>query len=234
MAQITLPFRIALVAVLAAGALWMTVLRPKPVDDSAATPPTAPGVTGLVNATAKAREASAVSDKTNARIAQATGQDASAAASKATTPAKATPAKATAPAQKTAQKATRKPTHKPSPAAKKAPAADLSAPLLRALKRGKPVVLVFAGRVAADERAARAAVRTVARQRGGKVLVRIARLADVGRYEAITTDVKIAQSPTILVIGRDGMARTIVGLTTVGEVDQAVGDALAAKKPAAK
>jgi hypothetical protein len=47
-AQIALPLRIALVALLVVAALWFTVLKPKPADTaSTAPPPQAPGVAGL-------------------------------------------------------------------------------------------------------------------------------------------------------------------------------------------
>ena len=48
MAQLSPPFRIALVAVLAVCALWFTVLKPKPPADDAPLP-TPPGATGLAN-----------------------------------------------------------------------------------------------------------------------------------------------------------------------------------------
>ena len=57
-------------------------------------------------------------------------------------------------------------------------------------------------------------------------VVPISRVAD---YESITQGVKIAQSPTTVVVGRKGRARAIVGLTEPREIAQAVGDALAGR-----
>jgi hypothetical protein len=217
-AQLSLPYRIAIVALLVVSALWFTVLRPKeaPVPAPAAT---APGVTGLANDTAAAQGAVANSAASAAATAAATGTDttggAAAPAATATAPA------ATAPAAGTAT---------PKAAAAKAAAAgDRSAPLLRALDRDRAVVLLFWNRRGTDDRAVRRAV-AAADRRDGKVVVKVARVRDVGRYGAITRGVQVAGSPTVLVIGPDHTAKPIVGLTTTGELDQAVGDTLAAHR----
>jgi len=213
MAQIALPFRIALVAVLVLGALWATVLRPKG-DDTAAVPApasTAPGVDGLTNAVDKAKGAAATSDAANARLDAATGGPHAAATSS---------GRAAAPAAgRAAAKAK-------GSSVEGVDAGDPSAPLVRALVEGKVVVLLFAGDRAVDDRAARRAVRAVGR-RDGDVLVKLAPPRSVGRYEAITRGVKVGQFPTVLVIGPDKVARPITGFTTAGAVDQMVGDAVA-------
>jgi hypothetical protein len=214
MAQLALPYRIALVAVLLAGAVWLTVLRPKDAATDAP-PPAAPGVTGLANATENARGAVGAANAASAATAQA--PELNAEGSRATG--------ATAPAAKASK----------AQAAAKAPAQrkldgvhrrDPSRPLVRALDDGKVLVLLVAGRRAADDRAAREAVGGVDR-RGGRVLVRVVLPKQVGRYEAITRDVGVTQSPTLLVVGPDRKARAITGFTTAVEADQAAGDAVA-------
>jgi hypothetical protein len=50
-------------------------------------------------------------------------------------------------------------------------------------------------------------------------------IEDVGDYNALTSGVQVLQAPTILVIGPDHKARTVVGYTEVKEIDQAVYDA---------
>ena len=70
--QISLPFRIALVAMLAVCAVWFTVLRPKPPVADAPLP-AAPGTTGLAHDVAAAKGAAAASDAANARVRDATG-----------------------------------------------------------------------------------------------------------------------------------------------------------------
>ena len=69
MDQISPPFRIALLAMVAVCALWFTVLKPK----APATAPAAPGVTGLGNDVNAAKDAAATSDAANANVQAATG-----------------------------------------------------------------------------------------------------------------------------------------------------------------
>jgi hypothetical protein len=220
--QLSLPYRIALVALLLVAALWFTILKPK--DDVAAPPPQAPGVTGLANDVSNAQGAA---DAANASAASSEG----AANAVGAEPAAAAPAAASASAP-AASSAPARAAHSAKGAAKKASAKtssddarDRSAPLLRALDARHAVVLLFWNRAGADDRAVRAAVGGVDR-RGGKVRVEAASVADVGRYEAITRGVQVVESPTVLVIGPQHTARAITGYTTKAEIDQAVGDAL--------
>jgi hypothetical protein len=169
-------------------------------------------VTGLAGDVSAAKGAVAASDAANARIQAATG-GAQAPASTATRR-----AKHAAAGPRTAAK----------PKAKSA-AGDRSAPLLRALDRKRAVVLLFWNKRGIDDRAVRRAVAQTAR-RDGRVVVESAAVADVGRYQAITRGANVLESPTVLVIGPTRKARAIVGFTTTAEVDQAVGDALAAAK----
>ena len=92
-------------------------------------------------------------------------------------------------------------------------------------------MLLFWNKRGIDDRAVRRAVAHTAR-RDGRVVVESASVADVGRYQAITRGANVLESPTVLVIGPTRKARAIVGFTTTAEVDQAVGDALAAAKAA--
>jgi hypothetical protein len=105
----------------------------------------------------------------------------------------------------------------------RASAADRSAPILRDLEQGKVSVLLFWNPQAADDRAVRDAV-AAANRRGGRVTVHFARISHVANYDAITQGVEVLQTPTVLVIGPDHKARSIVGLTDVKEIEQVVGD----------
>jgi hypothetical protein len=215
--QISPPFRIAIVAMLAVCALWFTVLKPKdPGAGTAASDPTAPGATGLSNAVTAAKDAAAKSDAANAKVQAATGGTEAKTGTTAT-------ATATAPA-----------TAKPkSDTTAKAKTTDASAPLLRALDRKDTVVLLFWNRRGSDDRAVRRAVRATARHHG-HVVVKAAPVAQVARYGAITSGVQVLQSPTVLVIGPDRKARAVTGFTTKPELDQVVSDTLKASKPAKK
>ena len=112
--------------------------------------------------------------------------------------------------------------------AKKAAAADASAPLLTALGEKKAVVLVFYNAKGSDDRAVRAAADRVS-HRHGRVIVKSVPVGRLGRYAPITKGVAVAQTPTVMVLAPGNTARTIVGFTTQSEIDQLVGDALTAK-----
>jgi hypothetical protein len=223
--QISPPFRIALVALLAVCALWFTVLKPKaPGDD--APPPAVPGATGLAGDVSAAKGAAAASDAANAATQAATGGT-EATASKATPTAKPAKPGAAKPAPKGPHAAVAG-KNANIPSATRAPA-NPSAPLLRALDRGHAVVLLFWSRTGSADRAVRRAVAATSR-RHGDVVVKVASVKDVARYAPITRGVQILQSPTVLVLTPGRKARPIVGFTTTGEIDQAVGDALAGVK----
>lgn len=248
MESLSLPYRIALVAILAFGALYLTVLKgggdqeesfaPPPVagqtapapasaSSPASSTPSAPGVKGLSSAVDKAKGAAATSTTANAAVQSADPE----------APAAATTVAATAPASGgTTVAATAKPTAtakapkaRPAKAAASKPASgDPSRRILAGLKRGRTEVVLFTTRSAADDLAVRSAVGRVAR-RGGKVGVHVVPLSQVGRYEAITSGVTIRQSPTVVVIGKGRVARTIVGFTTTQEIDQLVADVRAGR-----
>ena len=214
MAQVSRPLLIALAATVALVALWLVALRPGPV----AVENTPLSSTKVIP---QANQGSAVSDAANARL-----QAASAAADGSAPPA----APAGVQQQASAPPATPSPKAQ-SPAASEdaKTAADRgNAQIERAIARGRVVVLLFWNSSAADDIATRGALRDLDR-RGGKVLVRIVPIGDVASYTAITGGVKIAGSPTTVIVGRKGRTRVIAGLTEPRELSQAVGDAVAGR-----
>lgn len=196
---------IALAATIVLAGVWLVALRPKPAEVAAT--PAAP-----VTAVAKANDAAAASDAANARVAAAT--------------AAAAPATAAAPAAGAAAPAAKPAT---TPLADVKPASRREAAVVRDIRRGKVVVLLFWNAKGADDVATRAAVRGLSRH-GGKVAVHVVPVSRVAEYESITQDVTVNQSPTTLVIDRKRRARTIVGLSERGELAQAVGDALSGRR----
>jgi len=214
--QISLPFRIALIALLVVCALWFTVLKPKDPAIEPAT--TAPGTTGLANDVSAAKGAAAASEASAAATQKATGGAHAAAAG----------AKAASGTSATAKAA--KATKAAKPKAKAA-AGDRSAPLLHALDRDRAVVLLFFNKRGIEDKAVRRAVADVDRRKG-RVVVKAVPVSDVARYQPITRGAQVLQAPTALVIAPGKTAKPIVGYTTTAELDQAVGDALAAKKSA--
>ena len=208
MQQLSRPYQIAIGALLVLALAWFTVLKPS--DEVAEPAAAAPGVAGLNSALTKAETAAAAS----ATAAAATSAAADAAGTGATGPG--VPA---LPAQTGAAGATGA-TGATGPVAA---AGDPSAPILRDVAAGKVAVLLFHSMKAADDRAVLRAVRRADRH-DGRMVVRTATIASVARYAAITEGVEVAQSPTLLVIGKDNRARTLVGFTDTRAIDQLVGD----------
>ena len=90
-------------------------------------------------------------------------------------------------------------------------------------------MLLFWNKRAADDREVRR-VLTRTDRRDGKVVAKVVDVKNVAKYRAITQEAKVTESPTTLVIGPNHKAKPIVGYTTQAELDQVVGDALAARK----
>ena len=214
MSQISPPIRIVLICAVAFMAAWMTVLKPKPVtaepDGSTATTttqaPTAQSAAGQFAQRAEAAKATAES-----AAAKAAGEDTAAAA---TGTSAATKAGTTAVG-----------TSGGTAAAKPAKPAGLPTRVRTALADDKVVVLLFWTPRAADDRAVHAELAKVDRH-AGKVVVQAAPVARIARFQRITRGADVAQSPTVVVVGRDRKAETLVGYVDHVSVDQLVTDAL--------
>ena len=220
--QVSRPVLIALVAAVALVGVRFTIMRPKADTSPPAPTPaaaTAPGQTGLQTAIDKANNAVGTNNGAVKRHEQA----ADAASSGDTATATPSKAKATATAKAKPPVAPVK-AAKPAAALPKLDEGDRSGPILRDLAEGKVVVALFFNPHGADDNAALRAVRS-ANRRHGRVVVHSIPIEDVGNYNALTTDVQVLEAPTILVIGPDHKARTIVGYTEVKEIDQTVFDA---------
>jgi hypothetical protein len=209
MPPISRPLLILMASTVALLALWVVALRPKPV-------PVQDTPLAATREISKAQQAVAKSAAANAKLQAVSGGSAAGAAAPAQAAAK--PA-AAAPSVASAAKPA---------AATRTAGQRRDAAVVRDLKRGKIVVLLFWNPAAADDVAARGALRELDLH-GGKVVVRVVPISRVAQYASVTSGVKITQSPTTLVIGREGHARAIVGLTDPHEISQAVGDALAGR-----
>jgi len=215
MAQVSRPMLIALAATVVLAGLWFVALRPKTAD--VADTPAAP-----VTAIAQAKDAAATSDAANDELMSATDRAGSAAAPGATTTST-TPTPSTTATTPAAKRAT---TPAPKPArAKIAAAGAREAAVVRDIRRGKVVVLLFWNPKSSDDAATRRTVRGLNRH-GGKVAIHVAPISRVGQFEAITRGVTVNQSPVTLVIDRKRRTRAILGLSERGELTQAVDDAL--------
>jgi hypothetical protein len=206
MDQVSRPLLIALAGVVALLAVWVVALRPKPVSIDKT--PLAP-----VQAIPKADQAVAASNAAAAKLEAATGESPAAGAS---APTAATPATPPTAAATRASKS------------RASSGGRLDGAIVRDMRAGKVVVVLFWDAKAADDIATRGVLRGLDRHHG-KVAVHLVPITQVGRYPAITEGVTIAQSPTTLVIGRKRHARVIVGLSERKELSQAVDDALAGR-----
>jgi hypothetical protein len=214
MSQISPPIRIVLICAVAFMAAWMTVLKPKPVtaepDGSTATTttqaPTAQSAAGQFAQRAEAAKATAES-----AAAKAADEDTAAAAA------------GTSAATKAGNTAVT--TGGATAAAKPAKPAGLPTRVRTALADDKVVVLLFWTPRAADDRAVHAELAKVDRH-AGKVVVQAAPVARIARFQRITRGADVAQSPTVVVVGRDRKAETLVGYVDHVSVDQLVTDAL--------
>ena len=228
MQQISLPFRIAIGAILAFGVVWFAVLRPGP-DPTPAPAPLAPGVAGLTKDVGGANAAvSKANASAGATLQAADAVDSGTAAGRADA-APATDATAKPGVTKAAPAATAKSKNAPAAAKPASGASDLTAyiahagpakSLVRALVDDKVVIMVFKN-ASSDSGVVERAARTVAKRSGGQIRLRVTDIKNVGKYTVFTEKTQIAQAPTTLIIAPNKRARTIVGFTTIGEISEA-------------
>jgi hypothetical protein len=197
--QISLPVRILLIGAVVFLAAWFTVLRPKPVTSETSTPATTQ--TAFGKAVEKAKAVAGKDDKTTTEA----------------------PATATAPAKKPA-----------APAAAALPPkvlAQLPKPVAKALKARKVLVLgVFEDNakpwrpLADDDRYTRNALRKANRY-DGEVFVKQVGVSDLVTYGPLVNDLKVHQSPSIVVIDRNLKGTVLTGYADRIAINQAIADA---------
>lgn len=254
MAQLSRPYQIGLAALGVLVLAWFAVLHrpgssssepstapsahvgnssPAPSSSSpgAGTPTyhgSAPGVAGLTRDIAKAHGAVATSEQNAAQLQSKSAQASNEAASSTTS---APPAQHAASAPTSAvvhRTVVHKPTVHRSAAVKAAAlAAAQQAVLKRELHQGKTVLLLFWNPKSSDDKSVRQALLSVSAHQKGKVAVHVALAGQVGRYGAMTRDVQVLQTPTLLVVNRKGLAVTMTGLVDQYAIEQAI---LEAKK----
>jgi hypothetical protein len=255
MANISRPFQIALIGVVVLAGVWLFALRgsgsnsnpsssvvpastPAPTAASqakkAAAPThvyhgSAPGVSGLTSAIAKAHGAVTTSQANEKQLESRSAQASGNAASSNSTPATSTPAArstggtaaATAPKSTTAPK-TASATHGASSTTHRQRQVEAK------LSAGDVVLVLFWNKKGADDRADLAAVRSFARGHA-KTAVEIATGKEVAAFGTITRGVQIYGTPTVLVVGRSGKAIVLTGLTDPFSLSQAISQARHAK-----
>jgi hypothetical protein len=208
MQQISPPLRFALIAIVLFGAVWFVALRPKSSSDGSNGASSSP-IKGITGSVAKARSAKEASDAAAAR-----SEAAANAIDGETVDARPVNRRAARTSPRLSRSVV------PTGAAARRDARRLAAQL----DRGKVVVLLFRNR-SADSQHNADVVRTVDR-RSGRVVTRVTSIKQIGNYALFTSKTTASQAPTTYVIGPKKRAQVIVGYTSVGEVDQAVGDVL--------
>jgi hypothetical protein len=98
----------------------------------------------------------------------------------------------------------------------------------RALAGSKVLALLFYNPSAADDRAVRQELAAVPLH-SGRVVELAVPINELSRYPVVTAQVPVDLSPTLVVIGRNRLATTIVGFADRFEISQRVTDALSAR-----
>lgn len=97
-----------------------------------------------------------------------------------------------------------------------------------ALARKKVLAILFYNPAGADDRAVKQELALVPTHH--KLVVKVAvPISELARYQVVTTQVPVSQSPTLVLIDRAKQATTIVGYASSYEIAQRVDDALAVK-----
>jgi hypothetical protein len=253
MTQISRPFQIALVAMGLLGVVWFFTLRGhsastsgsgssgsssqaptpgRPTAPSAPTPgspaagangsaaPTpvyhgaAPGVEGLTRAIAKAHEAVAASQQSAKQLEERSAPQAS--SSPSTHVAQTRPATAGKAASKVTSTAKGGSTQG-SPRLQQAVEAEL--------KQGKVVAILFWKPKSSVDESVQRELQVVAHTLGGKLAVHDARANQAGSFGTITRTVQIYETPTILLVNKNGHTTTLTGLTDAFSLEQAIAEA---------
>jgi hypothetical protein len=216
-----------LVGTVAFFALWMIAL--KPGGSSGGGTSTSQGLGAYQSAINKAHQAVQTSNASNA----ASGNDGTATSS---TPSNATASSGgSAPTAKTrSSSAAHGATKSSKPVATGKAATHSPAALARlstvqhAIAAHKVVAMLFYNPLAADDQAVKQELAAVPTHRGGVVKLTIP-LSEASNFTAVTQQVPVNFSPTLMLIAPGGEAGEIVGFSDRFEIAQRVVDALASK-----
>jgi hypothetical protein len=218
------PLIALLVGTVAFFALWVVAL--KPGSSSSGGTPTQ-GLSAYQAAIKKAHQAvqnSALPSASAGGAAAASSPTPTAPSQAAATPRTATTTQSTVVTHKPATHRTV--THKP---ANHGPtAAGRLSVVQRALRAHKALALLFYNPSAADDQAVKQELAAVPNHRGKVVKLTIP-LTELPNYTAVTDQVPVNFSPTLVVIAPNGKAAALVGFSDQFEIAQRVDDALAAK-----
>ncbi|HEY7892113.1 MAG TPA: hypothetical protein VIC05_07890 [Solirubrobacteraceae bacterium] len=240
MEQLSRPYQIALIALVGVVLVWFVALRhhgqsppgttatqtaaiSKPATQASpatATPVykgAAPGVEGLTRAIRKAHEAVATSQQ-NAHTMERKASEASGERSASASPA---PSHRASPTTEAPTPSKASPKHHQSSSPPVSPAEQVT----RELAQGKTVMLLFWNSKSVDDRAVRVQLRLAQHALGRKVAVHEASASQIGMFGQVTQDVRVNETPTILIISPKRLVTPLIGLTDAFSIRQAVSEA---------
>ncbi|MGZ4173848.1 MAG: hypothetical protein ACXVQR_05170 [Solirubrobacteraceae bacterium] len=239
MNQVSRPFQIALVAVIAFFALWMVALKPSSSADSTPATPkpattAAPASTqtsgnAILSAPAKARSAVAAANAASGAAASASTAGSSTAPVTSSSPSSSAAPPAAAGASATVTKGAA------SAKAQVAPAAGHAVPTRsaqqrlgvvgRAIDAHRVVAMLFYNPKAPDDRAVKQELAAVPSS-GGKVVSLAVPLFELSFYPVVTSQVPVTMSPTLVIINTRRQASKIEGYADSFEISQRITDAV--------
>lgn len=245
MNQVSRPFQIALVVVVAFLGVWMVALRPSSSSSTGTTTSPAPAAStktsgnAILSAPAKARAAVAAANAVSGAAATAspgTGTSPAAPPTPATTGSTAVPA-TTAPAAGAGAGAGTQ--SKAGTKAQAAPAAGQAIPtrsaqqrlgvIGRAIEARKVVAILFYNPRGADDREVKGELAAVPSSRG-KVVSLAVPLTELSNYPVVTSQVPVTMSPTLVIVNPRRQASTIVGFADGFEISQRIADAVSVRR----
>jgi hypothetical protein len=104
-------------------------------------------------------------------------------------------------------------------------AANLQASVEAELKQGKIVAILFWNPKASVDREVQRELRAVGHALGAKISVHEAQAGQVGSFGSVTRAIQVNETPTILLVNKQGQTTTLTGLTDVFSIEQAIGEA---------
>ncbi|MHB1809141.1 MAG: hypothetical protein ACYCU0_07570 [Solirubrobacteraceae bacterium] len=248
MSQVSRPFQIALAGVLLFAVAWFAVLRqhastsstPGPTPSASALstskPPSAaeqaaaaakpshvykgsaPGVEGLTRDVRRAHEAVGKSEANAHKLEAASAAVGSQAGAATSTH----PSSSKAASGGTAGNAAG---HSGGASSPVTPPGSPANRVAAQLKEGRTVLLLFWNPRSSIDMTVREQVSDVSHSLGRAVAVNYAKANEVGAFGTVTRDVVVNETPTLLVIARNGLVAPIVGLTDAFAIEQAIREA---------
>ena len=214
-----------LVGTVAFFALWMLALKGGSSNNSSSGGGTSTSL--LQSAVSKAHQAVQTSNASNAASGN-DGTSSSPASATASSTSASTPHTGSSTSSTTASTKSPKPTAAAKSTSQSAAAANRLSTVKSAVSAHKVVAMLFYNPAAADDQAVKQELAAVAAHRGKVVKLAIP-LNEAAHYTAVTQQVPVNLSPTLVLIDPSGQASEIVGFSDKFEIAARVSQALATK-----